>query len=105
MIDLAKRFIKVAIIVVVNALGSHLKTTFTKVTSQLATAGSRWRDCGGRPTNRSAQIRKVSDSLPLRVMSPVPYFHFVIPRRRSEAQVNPESSNWIPGSRSSAFCL
>jgi pilus assembly protein Flp/PilA len=59
MIDLAKRFIKdesgataieygliaagisVAIIVVVNSLGSQLKTTFTKVTSQLATAGSR----------------------------------------------------------------
>ena len=59
MIDLVKRFIKeesgataieygliaagisVAIIVVVNSLGSQLKTTFTKVTSQLATAGSR----------------------------------------------------------------
>jgi pilus assembly protein Flp/PilA len=57
MIDLAKRFIKagsgataieygliaagisVAIIVVVNSLGSQLKTTFAKVTSQLATAG------------------------------------------------------------------
>lgn len=56
-IDLAKRFIKeesgataieygliaagisVAIIVVVNSLGSQLKTTFTKVSSQLATAG------------------------------------------------------------------
>jgi len=33
MIGLAKRFIKVAIIVVVNALGSQLKTTFAKVTS------------------------------------------------------------------------
>jgi pilus assembly protein Flp/PilA len=59
MIDLAKRFIKeesgataieygliaagisVAILVVVNALGSQLRTTFTKVTSQLATTGSR----------------------------------------------------------------
>jgi pilus assembly protein Flp/PilA len=57
MIELAKRFIKeesgataieygliaagisVAIIVVVNSLGSQLKSTFTKVTSQLATAG------------------------------------------------------------------
>jgi hypothetical protein len=28
-----------------------------------------------------------------------------IPGRRSEAQANPESSNWIPGSRSSAFGL
>ena len=31
--------ISVAIIVVVNTLGSQLKTTFTKVSSQLATAG------------------------------------------------------------------
>ena len=31
--------ISVAIIVVVNSLGSQLKTTFSKVTSQLATAG------------------------------------------------------------------
>jgi pilus assembly protein Flp/PilA len=57
MINLAKRFandesgataieygliaagISVAIITVVNSLGSQLKTTFSKVTSQLATAG------------------------------------------------------------------
>jgi pilus assembly protein Flp/PilA len=57
MIDLAKRFandesgataieygliaagISVAIITVVNSLGSQLKTTFSKVASQLATAG------------------------------------------------------------------
>jgi pilus assembly protein Flp/PilA len=31
--------ISVAIITVVNSLGSQLKTTFTKITSQLATAG------------------------------------------------------------------
>jgi pilus assembly protein Flp/PilA len=31
--------ISVAIIVVVNSLGSQLKTTFTKISSQLATAG------------------------------------------------------------------
>jgi pilus assembly protein Flp/PilA len=31
--------ISVAIIAVVNSLGSQLKTTFTTVTSQLATAG------------------------------------------------------------------
>jgi len=57
MINLAKRFandesgatsieygliaagISVAIITVVNSLGSQLKTTFSKVASQLATAG------------------------------------------------------------------
>jgi pilus assembly protein Flp/PilA len=57
MIDLVKRFahdesgataieygliaagISVAIITVVNSLGSQLKLTFSKVTSQLATAG------------------------------------------------------------------
>jgi pilus assembly protein Flp/PilA len=31
--------ISVAIITVVNSLGSQLKTTFTKISSQLATAG------------------------------------------------------------------
>lgn len=31
--------ISVAIITVVNSLGSQLKSTFTKITSQLATAG------------------------------------------------------------------
>jgi pilus assembly protein Flp/PilA len=57
MVDLLKRFaddqsgataieygliaagISVAIITVVNTLGSQLKTTFTKISSQLATAG------------------------------------------------------------------
>jgi pilus assembly protein Flp/PilA len=57
MLELAKRFAKcdsgataieygliaagvsVAIITVVNSLGSQLKTTFTRISSQLATAG------------------------------------------------------------------
>jgi pilus assembly protein Flp/PilA len=60
--NLAKRFVKdesgataieygliaagisVAIIAVVNSLGSQLKTTFTNVSSQLATAGNGRRD-------------------------------------------------------------